>query len=84
MQEQYFQSRNMFLNEVKYLGIHLDRRLTWAKHIKSKRGQLNQKAKQVHWLLGRSTLSIDSKLLLHISSTQTHMDLWNSAMGDNL
>jgi hypothetical protein len=48
-------------NEVKYLGVHLGRRLTWAKHIKTKRKQLNQKAKQMHWLLGRrSTLSTES------------------------
>jgi hypothetical protein len=43
-------------NEVKYLAMHLDRRLTWAKHIKPKRKQLNLKAKQMNWLLGRSTL----------------------------
>jgi hypothetical protein len=53
-------------NEVKYLGMHLDRRLTWSKHIKSKRKQLNIKAKQMHWLLGRgSTLSTGSKLFLY-------------------
>jgi hypothetical protein len=40
-------------NEVKYLGKHLDRRLTWTKYIKTKRKQLNQKAKQMNWLLGR-------------------------------
>jgi hypothetical protein len=46
--------------------MHLDRRLTWAKHIKTKRKQLNQKSKQMHWLLGRrSTLSTESKLLLY-------------------
>jgi hypothetical protein len=28
-------------NEVKYLGMHLERRLTWTKHIKTKRKQLN-------------------------------------------
>jgi hypothetical protein len=53
-------------NGRKYLGMHLDRKLIWTKHIKSKRKQLNQKAKQMHWLLRRrSKLSIESKLLLY-------------------
>jgi hypothetical protein len=40
--------------------MHLDRRLTWAKHIKTERNQLNLKTKQMHWLLVRkSTLSIE-------------------------
>jgi hypothetical protein len=50
-------------NEVKYLGMHLDRRPTRAKHIKAKRKQLNQKVKHMNWLLGRSTSSKESKLL---------------------
>jgi hypothetical protein len=46
--------------------MHLDRRLTWTKHIKTKRKQLILTAKQMQWLLGRrSTLSIERKLLLY-------------------
>jgi hypothetical protein len=33
------------INEVKYMGMHLDRRLTWAKRIKAKRNQLNLQMK---------------------------------------
>jgi hypothetical protein len=40
-------------NEVKYLGMRLDRRMTWAKNIKGTRNQLNLKAKQTDWLLVR-------------------------------
>jgi hypothetical protein len=32
-------------NEVKYLGMHLDRRMALAKHIRTKREQLNLKTK---------------------------------------
>jgi hypothetical protein len=33
--------------EVKYLGLYLEQKLTWQKHIKTKRRQLNLKARQM-------------------------------------
>jgi len=37
----------------KYLGIYLDRRLTWRTHIFAKRKQLGLKFQQMCWMLGR-------------------------------
>jgi hypothetical protein len=52
--------------EVKYVGMHLDRRLTWHKTIFTKRKQLGVAFNKMYWLHGRkSKLSINNKLLIY-------------------
>lgn len=74
---------------VKYLGIHLDKRLTWRKHIFTKRKQLGLKFSKMYWLLGRkSQLSIENKILIYkaiFKPIWTYgIQLWGTAANSNL
>jgi hypothetical protein len=52
--------------EVKYRGLHVDKRLTWHKHIFAKRKRLGITLSKMYWLPGRkSKLSISNKLLAY-------------------
>ena len=49
---------------VKYLGVHLDRRLMWKPHIKAKQTQLKAKTKKM--VLGpRWQLSLENKIRIY-------------------
>jgi hypothetical protein len=75
--------------EVKYLGIHLDRKRTWCKRISAKRKQMDLKLRKLYRIKGRkSQLSLSNKLLAYkaiLKPIWTHgVQLWKSASNSNL
>jgi hypothetical protein len=70
--------------EVKYFGLHLDRRPTWHKHIFVKRKQLGIPLTKMYWLLERkSKLSTNNTLLLYKAILKPiwtyEIQLWGTA-----
>ncbi len=52
----------------KYLGVHLDVRLTYSHHIHTKRTELDLRLRKLLWLLrGRSPLSLANRRLLYMT-----------------
>jgi hypothetical protein len=75
--------------EVKDLGIHLDRKLAWRKYISTKRKQLDLKLRKLYWIIGRkSQLSLENKLLVYkgiLKPIWTYgVQLWGSASDSNI
>jgi hypothetical protein len=72
-----------------YLGMHLDRRMTWKKHICTKRKQLGIKFSKLNWLVGRrSQLSLYNKVLVYKAILRPiwsyGIQLWGSAFKSNI
>ena len=77
------------VNEVKYFGMYLDRRLTWTKHIKTKRKATDLNLPKMYWLVDRkSQPSLYNKLIIYkviIKPLWTYgMHLWGTSCYSNL
>ncbi|KAL4120060.1 hypothetical protein QTP88_012803 [Uroleucon formosanum] len=73
-------------NEVKYLGLIFDRRLTWSSYLKDKRKKLNSRLHLLRPLL-RSNLALPFKLILYKTLLQPlwvyGVVIWGSAKQSN-
>lgn len=77
------------VTDVKYLGLHLDQRLTWKNHLLMKRKQLGLKLRDINWLLEKSSkLSLENKILLYkvmLKPVWTYgIQLWGVAAKSNI
>lgn len=77
------------VNVVRYLGIHLDRRLTWKAHLHKKKEQIKLTFNKMYWLLNKkSKLSLSTKIAVYKSIIRPiwtyGIQLWGAAKKSNL
>ena len=73
---------------IKYLGLHFDKRLTWKEHVLKTRKHLDQRTRELYWLIGKtSPLSLSSKVLIYNMVLKTiwmyGLGLWGCASASN-
>ncbi|CAG4983655.1 unnamed protein product [Parnassius apollo] len=69
--------------------MHLDRRLTWQKHIWSKRKALDTKLRSMYWLIGKkSQLTNESNIAVYKTILKPvwayGIELWGTASNSNI
>jgi hypothetical protein len=85
----HIKSAHLPQQDVKYLRLHLDRRLTSRKHIFTRRKQLGMTLTEMHWLLWRkSKLSTSNKLSIYKATLKPFwnygIQLWGTASISNI
>ena len=78
-----------YSNSVRYLGLHLDSRLTRKIHIGKKRNEFNIKYIKMYWLFGKnSQLALKTKVLLYKSILKPiwlyGCQIWGTSSESNL
>jgi hypothetical protein len=67
---------------VKYLGIHLDSRFIWKKHVTKKPKQIDLRTKELNRVIGRrSSLSLENKVRIYKTITKPIWIYWIELWG---